>query len=222
MYFSFPVSNSQGTKILLTSLRRVVCNPDVLFGQSYAWIFEAHIFKNFVLLFPDGDCSCREGHLSQRERGRKLWPLPGQRKGWRRQPESTTRRVPLALSTSTHFQTLLAMFETALLNPFSTTALYLFREMHFNRPTTLKTSPIVSPKSLIEICVYSWLLFCELAMLVHYWFENECSLEGYFPWNPSSRRNVPPSFNNIVVEIPPFRKMINIALWTGIWYRNWF
>lgn len=219
MYFSFPVSNGQGAKILLTSLRRVFCNPDILFRQSYAWIFFKPTLKKkkkFILLFPNGDCSCREGHLSQRERGRKLWPLPGQRKAWRRQPKSTIRRVPLALSTSIHFQTLLAMFETALLNPFSTRALYLFREKHFNRPTTFKTSPIVSPQSLIEICIYNWLLFCESAILVCSWFENECSLEGCFPWNTSSWKNVPPSFNSITVEIPPFRKMINIALWTGI------
>lgn len=110
------------------------------------------------------------------------------------------------------------MFETAPLNPFSTTALYPFREMHFNRATTLKNRAIVSCKSLIEICVHNWLLFCELAVLACYWFESECALEGYFAWNTASQQNVPPSFNNIVVEIPAFRRMINTALWARIWY----
>lgn len=157
MYFSFPLSNSQGAKISLTSLRTPLL-PICLVQTKLHLIFLSPLLKNVILLFPDREYSCREGSLSQRERGRKPRPLPEQRKDWRRQPESTIRRVPPALSTSTHFQTLLAMFETAPLNPFSTTALYLFREMHFNRATTLKNSPIVSPKSLIEICVCNWLL----------------------------------------------------------------
>lgn len=90
--------------------------------------------------------------------------------------------------------------------------------MHFNRATALKNRPIVSCKSLIEICAYNWLLFCALAILACYWFESECSLEGYFAWNTAPQQNVPPFFNNITVEIPSFGKMINTALWTRICY----
>ena len=90
--------------------------------------------------------------------------------------------------------------------------------MHFNRATALKNRPIVSCKSLIEICAYNWLLFCALAILACYWFESECSLEGYFAWNTAPQQNVPPFFNNIIVEIPSFGKMINTALWTRICY----